>query len=109
MDGLGLGRCGHHAYLGMDSAGKEMEGPEAASYRILSLVQGLSFSDPTDLVEGCGLRGRLIRGVRQLSCVVVPFMVQEADDLLIEDIAWRFALNLGIGGNDALRRDLRCS
>ena len=86
-----------------------MEGPKAASYRTLSLVQGRSFSDLADLVEGCVLRGRLIRGVGQLSCVIVPFVVQQAEVLLIEDIDWRFTLNLGRGGNDALRRDFRCS
>ena len=43
------------------------------------------------------MRGRLIRGVGQLLCVIVPFMVQEADALLIEVIDGRFALNLDPG------------
>ena len=50
------------------------------------------------------MRGRLIRGVGQLLCVIVPFMVQEADDLLIEVIDGRFTLNLGMGGDDGFRR-----
>jgi hypothetical protein len=36
-----------------------MEGPEAASYRTLSLVQDRSFSDLADLVEGCVFAGSI--------------------------------------------------
>ena len=60
-------------------------------------------SGGTSVVLGSG---RLIRGVGQLLCVIVPFMVQEADDLLLEVIDGRFTLNLGMMGSGG---DLRCS